>query len=129
MKRGDHLVVRGRGYTHHGIYMGDGTVVHYQGRPFSRKAPTCVARTTVAQFAKGRPVTIAPRDESVPADVVCVRAESRIGEDRYNVATNNCEHFARWACEGEKKSPQVRTVGLVGSLAVVLTVAFWLGRR
>ena len=35
------------------------------------------------------------------------RAESRLGERDYNIATNNCEHFATWCKTGKSKSSQV----------------------
>ena len=38
------------------------------------------------------------------------RARSRIGEDRYNLVLNNCEHFAIWCKTGLSKSYQVDDV-------------------
>ena len=35
------------------------------------------------------------------------RAESRIGETKYNLAVNNCEHFAIWCKTGLKESRQI----------------------
>ena len=35
------------------------------------------------------------------------RAESRLGEKNYNIATNNCEHFAIWCKTGVSESTQV----------------------
>ena len=35
------------------------------------------------------------------------RAESRLGERNYNIATNNCEHFAIWCKTGVSESTQV----------------------
>ena len=35
------------------------------------------------------------------------RAESRLGERDYNIATNNCEHFAIWCKTGVSESTQV----------------------
>jgi hypothetical protein len=35
------------------------------------------------------------------------RARARLGEDRYNVLTNNCEHFCEWCVQGEPRSHQV----------------------
>lgn len=36
-----------------------------------------------------------------------VRAKSRIGEEKYNLAVNNCEHFAIWCKTGVHESHQV----------------------
>jgi hypothetical protein len=35
------------------------------------------------------------------------RALSRVGEDRYRVMTNNCEHFCAWCLDGESRSRQI----------------------
>jgi len=35
------------------------------------------------------------------------RAESRLGEKNYNIATNNCEHFAIWCKTGVSESTQI----------------------
>ena len=36
------------------------------------------------------------------------RARSRLGEQKYNVVTNNCEHFVNWAKTGESQSSQTQ---------------------
>jgi len=41
-----------------------------------------------------------------PAEIVA-RARSRLGEDRYRLTTNNCEHFCHWCRNGEPASAQV----------------------
>lgn len=38
---------------------------------------------------------------------VARRARSRLGENRYNLLTNNCEHFCEWCVRGEHRSYQV----------------------
>ncbi|MGG1947245.1 lecithin retinol acyltransferase family protein [Trinickia sp. NRRL B-1857] len=39
---------------------------------------------------------------------VVARAQSRLGEDRYRILTNNCEHFCTWCVQGFARSEQVR---------------------
>ena len=41
------------------------------------------------------------------ADEIVERARSRIGEQRYRITTNNCEHFCEWCLRGESRSEQV----------------------
>jgi len=115
---GAHLVTPRRGYTHHGIYVGNNRVVHYAG--WSRAALTCrpVEEVSLEQFAGGRGVMV--RGDSPgrfpPADVVA-RALSRLGEDRYRIASNNCEHFCHWCRSGQARSDQVeRLLGFVAAL-------------
>jgi len=63
-----------------------------------------------------------PKEDIHPVDEVVKRACSRLGEAKYNPATNNCEHFARWCKTGCAQSGQVCTfIGrlfLVGQSAV-----------
>jgi len=67
-----------------------------------------VEEVSLEQFAGGRGVRT--RDDSprrfTPADVVA-RARSRLGEDSYRIASNNCEHFCHWCLSGENRSAQV----------------------
>lgn len=94
-------------YHHHGIDCGDGYVIHY------RKVGTAtVSRTSTAAFARGNPVYTLHQPVSFIPDVVINRAESRLGEKRYNLFFNNCEHFAYWCKTGENISHQINEFGL-----------------
>jgi hypothetical protein len=104
---GAHLVTPRRGYTHHGIYAGEGMVIHYAG--LSRgieRGP--VEEVSLARFANARPVMIRCRG-SMPFEVpeIVRRARSRLGENRYRLLSNNCEHFSEWAQFGLSRSTQV----------------------
>ena len=44
--------------------------------------------------------------------IVVQRAESRLGEQRYDLLTNNCEHFATWCKTGRQESEQLAGFGL-----------------
>jgi hypothetical protein len=46
------------------------------------------------------------------------RARSRLGEDRYRLSTNNCEHFCKWCTRGLHRST------LVEALRALLKVRF-----
>ena len=102
-----HLVTPRHGYTHHGIYVGDGKVVHYAGLARSWH-PGPVEEVSLAQFACGRPIQVRVCDNPQfdPSEVVS-RARSRLGENRYRVLTNNCEHFCEWCLRGTARSSQV----------------------
>jgi hypothetical protein len=114
---GAHLVTPRRGYTHHGIYAGNGRVVHYAG--WSRAAWTCrpVEEVSLEQFAGGRAVGALDNSRATFApEQVVARARSRLGEDRYRITTNNCEHFCDWCRTGQGRSPQVeRLLGIFAS--------------
>jgi hypothetical protein len=100
---GSHIVTPRRGYLHHGIYVGEGKVVHYAGLCRGIHAGP-VEEVTLSRFARGRPVRIV--SDSVPnfdPQETVRRARSRLGEDRYRLLTNNCEHF----CELSRMTERV----------------------
>ncbi len=106
MKRGDHIVSPRFGYSHHGLYIGNGSVIHYSGFSEAFDKGT-IEITTIDEFTQGNGhiiehhfVCIYDEEERVE------RAFSKLGEDSYNLIFNNCEHFVNW-CFGFKISPQV----------------------
>jgi hypothetical protein len=104
---GAHMVTPRRGYTHHGIYVGLGRVVQYRGlsRGLARGP---VEEVSLSQFAQGRPIRLRVEESRWSnRDEVARRARSRLGENRYNLLTNNCEHFCEWCVRGEHRSYQV----------------------
>lgn len=104
---GAHLMTPRWGYTHHGIHVGQGRVVHYAG--LSRtliRGPVEVV--SLAHFAGGRELFVKTGAEArFTPDEIVRRACSRLGEDRYRLASNNCEHFCEWCRVGESRSEQV----------------------
>ena len=44
------------------------------------------------------------------ADAVLIRAKSRLGESRFDLVYNNCEHFAAWCKTGLSNSRQIDAV-------------------
>ena len=116
---GAHIVTPRRWYTHHGIYVGAGQVVHYQGLSSSlRRGP--VAKVSLAEFANGHPVRLHGEANAAYSGIeVVARACSRLGEDAYDVLRNNCEHFCSWCLIGAARSPQVERL-LSSSRAMAL---------
>jgi hypothetical protein len=104
---GAHLVTQRRGYEHHGIYVGNGRVVHYAGFAGSaHRGP--VEEVELTRFAAGHALSIRSTPSARYAgDEAVRRARSRLGENRYRLLTNNCEHFCAWCLLGESRSEQV----------------------
>jgi Lecithin retinol acyltransferase len=104
---GTQLVTLRSGYEHHGIYVGNGRVIHYAGFAKSlHRGP--VEEISFEQFAAGHDVSIRlnPTAKFVGLEAVR-RAQSRLGEDNYRLLTNNCEHFCTWCLFGVNRSQQV----------------------
>ena len=89
-------------YEHHGIDCGDETVIHY------RKGTEIIERTSKAYFTDGKKVYVKRYPLHYIADTVIQRAVSRLGERKYNIIFNNCEHFATWCITGVSYSQQVK---------------------
>jgi len=128
MARGDRLVTprfvsagtwlgRMVRYRHHGIDMGDGTVVHARpDDPHRVFAGGRVERTSLACFAAGQPVSVVHDPPAAfPPDEVARRAAAHVGRDGYSPLVDNCEHFSTWCATGRRKSRQADLVaGRVG---------------
>ncbi len=135
MAAGDHIKVKRAGglYTHHGIDMGDDTVIHFSGEPLHmRHAVVC--RIAMADFLQGGQARVVRREEGArsPEEVMST-AESLIGAKSYHPLFNNCEHFATFCMTGRKDSRQARralkaaataaTVALMGVQVVAVKAA------
>ncbi|MDP4182425.1 MAG: lecithin retinol acyltransferase family protein [Bacillota bacterium] len=107
---GDPRSYKGINYEHYGIYIGDNKVIHYMTPNNSGKASDAeVAETTMdGHFDKDKMFVLKFDKEKVfnPEETV-KRAKSMLGEKKYNLVTDNCEHFALWCKIGVRKSYQV----------------------
>ncbi len=97
-------------YEHHGIDCGDGTVIHY-----SKRGEATIRRTSMATFAAGKPIFLKTYSVNYIPDIAIQRAESRLGEQQYNLFHNNCEHFATWCKTGRNESSQLASFGIDAS--------------
>jgi hypothetical protein len=115
LRIGDHLLSPRRFITHHGIYVGNGQVIHYAGLTSGLQGGP-VKVSALEDFLEGHPYKVREyktrtysREESIE------RARTRIGEDLYHPVMNNCEHFVTWCITGETRSTQVDLLfGLTG---------------
>jgi hypothetical protein len=107
---GAHLGTPRLGYLHQGIYVGGGYVVHYAGYVHGLlRRP--VEEVDIARFGNGRPLWVAPNAQPIyDGSEVVQRARSRVGERRYRLLTNNCEHFCEWCLNGQQRSYQVEAL-------------------
>jgi hypothetical protein len=107
---GSHIVTPRRGFLHHGIYVGEGKVVHYAGSTHGFIAGP-IEEIPLDRFTCGRAVWA---DCEAPAnfsgDEVIRRARSRVGENRYRLISNNCEHFCEWCLRGVHRSYQIEAL-------------------
>ena len=105
---GTPLIVIRRGYRHHGIYAGNGRVIHYAGLFKHRRG--CIEEVTLEDFSGNKPIHAGPAPDKVRGRDIVLRARSRLGECRYDLLKNNCEHFCNWCLRGESRSPQIESL-------------------
>ena len=121
-------------YTHHGIDLGDGTVVH--ARPDDPErifegGRVCLA--TRGEFASGSRVGfVTDPPARFSSDEVAARALSMVGRDGYCPVVENCEHFATWCATGAPSSHQVgillgRAAGAAERVAAVVAARMAVG--
>ncbi len=114
MVAADHLVVpRYQGiFHHHGIDLGDGTVAHYlEGRE--------ILKSPFEDFSRGLQCTTIQHEKSLDKKTTLNRAQSRIGEQNYNLLFNNCEHFANWCKIGHHRSNQLERLVQLSNVSLL----------
>lgn len=133
MQPGDHLVVSlFGGLAHHGIYVGNGRVIHWDSGIRGRVGPldllfratrARVRETSLVRFCNGRTPQARRYHRSLDARTVIARARSRLGERGYDLMANNCEQLAAWCKTGRHRSRQVGTARRTALIVAVLTAA------
>lgn len=105
------ISVRRTGYTHHGVALGDGTVVHFTGEPL-RKMDARVQRTSVESFLNGGQLEerVLPVQLRLHPSLTVLLALLHVGMTGYHLVKKNCEHFATFCETGGWHSHQIHTL-------------------
>lgn len=109
MYKGQHLYIKkaSGSFTHHGLGIGEDKVIHYSGLANNLSTPGVVEEITLEEFAQGKEIHLKPHLERVyKVDEAIIRAYLRLGEAKYHILHNNCEHFVEWCISGKHKSRQ-----------------------
>ena len=116
LMKGDHIrVLRYGMFYHHAIDIGNGKVIQYRGEIIRGKDPTqsTVGINSASEFLRyaGSDLEVVQYSEEIfTSDEVIKRAKNRLGENRYNIFFNNCEHFCYWCKTGRSKCIQLNTI-------------------
>lgn len=131
LEMGDHIFRFGAFHrqsflTHHGIYMGDGYVIHFSGGAVN-DTNTSNSLYDIGQDIIDAKVIISTYDEFMANKTTCFRVDTHESEQTeknrrliyaravsqfdtdfggYNPTKNNCEHFANWCRTRSKVSYQ-----------------------
>ncbi|MBD2498564.1 lecithin retinol acyltransferase family protein [Nostoc sp. FACHB-280] len=110
MAKGDHIYVsiytNNTAPYHHGIDCGNDTVIHYQ-KNYKNEKNGIILWVSMKDFTKGRKIYTRIYNNCDSPLIVVERAKRRLGETKYNLFYNNCEHFARYCKTGVPISDQV----------------------
>jgi len=130
---GDIIVADSFLYKHYGIYAGNGRIINYSSEYGDFGRDIEVREVSFEQFAKGRKCEVIRFADNktkvfLPKETV-KRARSRIGEKRYHLLFNNCEHFALWCKTGKSKSVQVQNAAITVALLSSVVLAAFLAEK
>ncbi len=121
---GSHLISpRGR-YDHHGIYSGNGKVIHYGGLADGLSSAP-IEEVLLSNFSKGNDVFVKIHPQpAFDSKEILRRAKSRLGENAYSIFLNNCEHFCNWCILDKSESHQInelakRMISIGGGLVSI----------
>lgn len=116
-KPGDPVRVKVSFYHHYGIFVSEDSVIQFglpddPGRPAENIR---VLSTDVYTFLKGGALEVGTPDRAErktlrPAPQVIQAAQSRIGEDGYDLLHNNCEHFMYECLFGQPAAPTTQSL-------------------
>ena len=109
---GDHIYCYRKGYSHHGIYAGDGMVWEYDGTDIH---DAHVQYSTITNFAMGDRINRLNYKPDFPPDIILQRAASRVFCGDYDLLRNNCLHYALW-CRLSSKEDVCKTGDVIGLL-------------
>ena len=119
--KGQHLFIKkaAGSYTHHGLGLGNGRVIHYSGLANDLSTVGVVEEIELEAFAQNNEILIKPHlDPAFNSEEAILRACLRLGEAQYHVLHNNCEHFVEWCISGKHFSNQSRNGKLLYSAGV-----------
>lgn len=109
MYKGQHLYIKKASgtYTHHGLGLGDDRVIHYSGLADDFTIDGVIEEVSLDEFSQGKEIHIKPHSSRKHnEETSIIRAGLRMGEAKYHVLYNNCEHFVEWCISGRHKSDQ-----------------------
>ena len=123
---GDHIYVKRKGYfySHHGIYAGNGQVLHFKGAIKEKKDPTVILSDIDTFLDRGK-LQRRNYKQRLPHSETLQMARAQLDQKDYSLVFNNCEHFATYCATGKKKSSQVhKIIGGMATLTLAVTGFF-----
>ncbi len=127
---GDHIYVKRKRhfYSHHGIYAGNGQVLHFKGAVREKQDPTVII-SDMATFLNNGELQRRSYKRRLPHAETVKVARAHLAQKDYSLVFNNCEHFATYCATGKKKSQQVsKIIGGMTTFTLAIT-GFFIRKR
>ncbi|WP_061286440.1 hypothetical protein [Leptospira interrogans] len=114
-----YVLNRSKGYfiTHTGIFIGQDDYGTFW--VVENQIPNGVRLVSLEDFCQGQKFTATP--PSLPQAEVVNRAISKIGAP-YSPFYSNCQHFTSWAAHDKVESPDLRFLGALSFIGLVLVL-------
>lgn len=119
--KGKHLIIKkvAGSYTHHGLGLGDGRVIHYSGLANDLASAGVIEEISLENFSKDKEIIVKEHEgRRFDVEEAIIRARLRLGEAQYHVLHNNCEHLVEWCINGKHFSQQSRRGKLAYSAGI-----------
>ncbi|MDA3847663.1 MAG: lecithin retinol acyltransferase family protein [Vallitaleaceae bacterium] len=128
----DAIVSRLFSFTHFGIEVEDEQVIHYVIPSIRRSKECAIELISMEGFLKDGVKEVADNMHyAFPRDEIVRRAYSKIGDSngRYNILTNNCEHYAIWCATDIKISNQSKFIAICRAIRKAPKRTVYFGRK
>jgi len=105
----DIAIYRTTKYSHYGIDLGSGKVIHFLGYSIWERQDSVITITSMEEFAKDGEVKVLRNiPNKFSHEEIVERAMSTLSTNfgGYSILENNCEHFAIWCATGSRASMQ-----------------------
>lgn len=115
LQPGDHIRVKYQSFYHHGLYEGNGNVIHFAGpsmQALMDPEKVIVRRDTLDDFSMDRHIevrcySLKEKLQKRNAQKILAAAQESLGEAGYDILYNNCEHFVNRCVFGKAFSTQI----------------------
>ena len=115
LQPGDHIRVKYQNFYHHGLYEGDGMVIHFAGptmQTLMDPQQVTVRRDTLDAFSMDRHIevrsySLKEKLQKRSVQKILTAARESLGQGEYDILYNNCEHFANRCVFGKGFSTQI----------------------
>jgi len=118
MAAGDLCRVSRKFYYHWFIEGHDNTAIHLTGSP-SDKIGASVKISPIDGVVQDGEKEVLLAADPAKADSIVRRAKRHVGLAGYDLASNNCEHFAKYCATGHHTSAQVNRAAIVSVMCMV----------